>query len=56
MTALPVALTLLYYDQRIRHEGYDIERMMDAAGLNAPPTPPSGEAPPAPAEPVEDQA
>jgi hypothetical protein len=30
----PIALTLLYYDQRIRKEGYDIERMMDAAGLN----------------------
>ena len=35
---LPIALTLFYYDQRIRREGYDIERMMDAAGLiaNAP--------------------
>ena len=32
----PIALTLLYYDQRIRHEGFDIERMMDAAGLNPP--------------------
>jgi hypothetical protein len=31
----PIALTLIYYDQRIRKEGYDIERMMDAAGLNA---------------------
>jgi hypothetical protein len=30
----PIALTLFYYDQRIRHEGYDIEQMMDAAGLN----------------------
>jgi len=30
----PIAVTLFYYDQRIRHEGYDIERMMDAAGLN----------------------
>jgi hypothetical protein len=30
----PIALTLIYYDQRIRHEGYDIERMMEAAGLN----------------------
>jgi hypothetical protein len=35
---LPIALTLFYYDQRIRHEGYDIERMMEAAGLNAPVT------------------
>jgi hypothetical protein len=32
----PIALTLFYYDQRIRHEGYDIEQMMDAAGLNPP--------------------
>jgi hypothetical protein len=30
----PIAITLIYYDQRIRKEGYDIERMMDAAGLN----------------------
>jgi len=37
----PIALTLFYYDQRIRLEGYDIERMMDAAGLNAPVTPPA---------------
>ncbi|HEY4975116.1 MAG TPA: hypothetical protein VII41_15990 [Steroidobacteraceae bacterium] len=26
---------LIYYDQRIRKEGYDIERMMAAAGRNA---------------------
>jgi hypothetical protein len=32
----PIALTLFYYDQRIRHEGFDIERMMGAAGLNPP--------------------
>jgi hypothetical protein len=32
----PIALTLIYYDQRIRLEGYDIEQMMDAAGMNAP--------------------
>ena len=31
-----IVLTVLYYDQRIRREGYDIERMMDAAGMNAP--------------------
>lgn len=30
-------LTLFYYDQRMRQEGYDIERMMVAAGLTAPP-------------------
>lgn len=34
-----IALTLIYYDQRIRKEGYDIERMMDAAGLSAPAMP-----------------
>jgi hypothetical protein len=32
----PIALTLFYYDQRIRREGYDIERMMEDAGLVAP--------------------
>ncbi|MGA9672302.1 MAG: hypothetical protein WBQ94_24020, partial [Terracidiphilus sp.] len=32
----PIAITLFYYDQRIRMEGYDIERMMDAAGLISP--------------------
>ena len=26
-------LTLFYYDQRVRKEGYDIEMMMQAAGL-----------------------
>jgi uncharacterized membrane protein len=29
-------LTLFYYDQRVRKEGYDIEWMMQAAGLTAP--------------------
>jgi uncharacterized membrane protein len=29
-------LTLFYYDQRVRKEGYDIEWMMEAAGMNAP--------------------
>jgi hypothetical protein len=56
MTAsFPIALTLFYYDQRIRHEGYDIERMMDVAGLNAPAPSPSAEAPAASAEAVEEQ-
>jgi len=36
-------LTLFYYDQRVRNEGYDIEWMMQAAGLTAPATPPGGE-------------
>lgn len=29
----PIALTLFYYDQRIRKEGFDIEQMMAAAGM-----------------------
>jgi len=29
-------ITLLYYDQRVRREGYDIEWMMQAAGLMPP--------------------
>jgi hypothetical protein len=34
--ALRPILTPIYYDQRMRKEGFDIERMMDAAGLNPP--------------------
>ncbi len=30
-------LTLFYYDQRVRKEGYDIEWMMEAAGMSVPP-------------------
>jgi len=30
---LPIAITLLYYDQRIRLEGFDIEWMMQQAGM-----------------------
>jgi hypothetical protein len=30
-------ITLFYYDQRVRKEGYDIEWMMQAAGLTPPP-------------------
>jgi hypothetical protein len=30
-----IVLTLLYYDQRVRREGFDVERMMEAAGLDA---------------------
>ena len=33
---LPIALTLFYYDQRVRREGFDIELKMEAAGMNAP--------------------
>jgi hypothetical protein len=41
----PIAITLFYYDQRIRHEGYDIERMMDAAGMISPATPSAASGP-----------
>jgi hypothetical protein len=30
-----IVLTLLYYDQRIRHEGFDVERMMQTAGMQS---------------------
>jgi hypothetical protein len=40
-----IATTLFYYDQRIRQEGYDIERLMDAAGMNAPAVLPGIESP-----------
>ena len=44
-------LTLFYYDQRVRKEGYDIEWMMQAAGLTVPETPISEDpAPPPTAE------
>ncbi|MGB6690327.1 MAG: hypothetical protein WBE76_21035, partial [Terracidiphilus sp.] len=33
---LATGLTLFYYDQRVRKEGYDIEWMMQAAGLEVP--------------------
>jgi len=43
-----IGLTLFYYDQRVRKEGFDIEWMMQAAGM----TPPERAAePPAAAEP-----
>jgi hypothetical protein len=45
-----IAITLFYYDQRIRHEGYDIVRMMEEAGMTAHSTPPSGDGLNAPAE------
>jgi hypothetical protein len=44
----PIAVTLFFYDQRIRNEGYDIERMMHAAGLIAPEPPPSSQSSTAP--------
>jgi hypothetical protein len=40
-----IALVLFYYDQRIRKEGFDIEWMMQQAGLTQPaPAPPLAEA------------
>jgi hypothetical protein len=38
-------LTLFYYDQRVRNEGFDIEWMMKTAGLTAPTLSPETEAP-----------
>jgi hypothetical protein len=38
-----IALMLFYYDQRIRKEGFDIELLMQRAGLVAPPLPPPAE-------------
>ncbi len=35
-----IALMLFYYDQRIRQEGFDIELLMQRAGLVTPPPPP----------------
>ena len=40
----PIALTLIYYDQRIRREGFNIEWSMQAPGLVAPSAPSTGEA------------
>jgi hypothetical protein len=37
----PIAITLFYYDQRIRLEGYNIVRMMEDAGMNASVTTPA---------------
>jgi len=40
----PVAATVIYYDQRVRHEGYDIELLMAAAGMDAAPASEKAEA------------
>lgn len=32
----PIAITVIYYDQRVRQEGYDIELLMNAAGMDRP--------------------
>jgi uncharacterized membrane protein len=48
-------LTLFYYDQRVRKEGYDIEWMMQAAGLTLPASVDSPELTAAPPAPLPDQ-
>jgi hypothetical protein len=45
----PIVLLLLYYDQRVRKEGYDIEQMIEAAGLTVPVAELAGEVAAAPA-------
>lgn len=35
---LPIAMTLIYYDVRVRREGFGVEKLMEAAGLLAPAT------------------
>jgi hypothetical protein len=55
-SVFPIAITLFYYDQRIRLEGYDIERMMEEAGMNALVTPLAGGVSVAPAEAGEGRA
>jgi hypothetical protein len=42
----PVIVIVLYYDQRVRKEGYDVERMIEAAGLTGPAPVPATEPPP----------
>jgi hypothetical protein len=32
----PMAITLIYYDQRMRKEGFDIQKLMEAAGMSEP--------------------
>jgi hypothetical protein len=40
---LPIILVLLYYNQRVHKEGYDVERMIEAAGLAEPAPAPATE-------------
>jgi hypothetical protein len=49
---LATGLTLFYYDQRVRKEGYDIEWMMQAAGMTIP-APGAPDAIPATIEPAD---
>jgi uncharacterized membrane protein len=48
---LATGTTLFYYDQRVRKEGYDIEWMMQAAGLTVPDTPSTEGPAPSPSRP-----
>jgi hypothetical protein len=32
----PIVATLFYYDQRVRKEGFDVERLIEAAGIESP--------------------
>jgi hypothetical protein len=43
-----VLLVLLYFNQRVRKEGYDVERMIEVAGLAVPVPEPAVEAVPEP--------
>jgi len=52
--AFPVFLTLIYYDQRIRKEGFDIEWMMQSAGMTEPMQEPAPVAPAPASVPVEE--
>jgi len=45
MPMLATGLTLFYFDQRVRKEGFDIEWMMQAAGLTVPPPAPAVDSP-----------
>ena len=55
---MTLALTFLYYDQRIRKEGFDIEWLMQSAGMteatSAPATAVESAAPTAASVPVEE--
>ncbi len=36
-----IALALVYYDERVRKEAFDLQLMMQALDRNAPPAPPA---------------
>jgi hypothetical protein len=40
-----IAVSLIYYDQRVRKEAFDLQFMMEAMGQAAPPPPPAAPAP-----------